>query len=444
MSWRGARTAVFISAAALALAACPDDDGGSSEDVVAEPSVFIDVPDSSEVIVREPSFEIGGGLGGSVTTITVAIDGGSVGPATRADNVDEWRFGASRFSIAPGLHEITVTATGDGGTANDSLWIYYEPDAATMFQLAVVPDAATYPSDEGFPDDPRLLIFGPGFGDQITLDLTAESPPEIRATTNPRLSTGSLASLDVDFDDPPPGTYPIVVRGVSDSGEAHEATHTVTITGPPPPTDPPPATEPPTEPSTVARTVVLADDFEGADLWTATVTASTNGSQASAELAGGGNPGGHRRMAHVLPGTDDGENNPTQVTVHHIFTGGGWDPATDGPLARINYAEDQIEYEPPFEGAAIGALFLVVQDGTTYSATINENNAYTNTTWQTTRVDGLTPADFSPEPGPDFSAGGAPMTFGYLRANTSRSGGAGIVTQHGIDNWAVELIGAGS
>ena len=35
------------------------------------------------------------------------------------------------------------------------------------------------------------------------------------------------------------------------------------------------------------------------------------------------------------------------------------------------------------------------------------------------------------------------MTFGHLRANTGRSS-AGITTQHGIDNWTVELIGAAS
>ena len=148
---------------------------------------------------------------------------------------------------------------------------------------------------------------------------------------------------------------------------------------------------------------------------------------------------GQRRTAHLLPGTDDGENNPTQITVLHVFTGGGWDPSTDGALASVDYSEDQIEFEPPFEGAAIGALFVIVQDGTTYNTSINENNAYSNTSWQTTSVDGLTPADFSPAPGPDFSAGGAPMTFGYLRSNTNR--GTEITTQHGIDNWTVELIG---
>lgn len=46
----------------------------------------------------------------------------------------------------------------------------------------------------------------------------------------------------------------------------------------------------------------------------------------------GGNPGSQRRMTHLLPGTDDGDNNPTQITVVHVFTGGGWDPTIDGAL----------------------------------------------------------------------------------------------------------------
>ena len=253
----------------------------------------------------------------------------------------------------------------------------------------------------------------------------------------PLITTGSSTDLTVDIVDPVPGVYSVVVRGVGENGDVQEATHTVTIT------DPPPTTQAPATTTTVvdtSPTSVLFDDFEGPDQWTATVTGTTNGSSATAELAGGGNPGTLRRMTHELPGTDDGDNSLTQISVLHLYNGGLWDPAVDGPLARLNYSEDQIEFEPPFEGAAIETLFVIVQNGTTYIAFINENNAYSNTTWQTTRVEGLTPDDFLPAPGPNFSAGGGPMTFGYQRGNTSRST-VGIITQHGIDNWTVELFG---
>ena len=45
---------------------------------------------------------------------------------------------------------------------------------------------------------------------------------------------------------------------------------------------------------------------------------------------------------------------------------------TDGGLATIDYSEDQIMFDPPFDGAAVGALFVVVQGGSTYTTPIIE------------------------------------------------------------------------
>ncbi len=425
--------------AVLALAVLDSASGDSADTTGTRsiaPSVNIDDPDVQPVHVRGPSFDIGGTFSGQVNSIDVAIDGTARGRALSREG-QRWELSAARFSVTPGLHDIRVTATGDAGTDDDQLWVFYEPDPTVTFTIVLMPEAATYgPGDRAA--NPRLVTFGPGFGENFSVDLTVEAPPQVSADTNASLSTGSTADLTVDIVDPIPGVYPIVVRGVGENGDVQEATHTVTITGPEPTTSTTAA--PATTAAAAGKTVVLFDDFEGPDQWTATTTASTNGAVPSAELAGGGNPGTMRRMTHDLPGTDDGENNPTQIAVVHIFNGGGWDPAVDGALARLNYSEDQIELEPPFPGAAIGTLFVLVQDGTRYIAFTNENNAFSNTTWQTTRVDGLTPDDFSPAPGPDFSANGAPMTFGYQRSNTSRST-VGIVTQHGIDNWTVELFG---
>jgi len=57
-----------ILAIAVLDSASGTDDPSSREDVDS-PSVFIDIPDSTEVLVRGASFEIGGGFGGSVTSI---------------------------------------------------------------------------------------------------------------------------------------------------------------------------------------------------------------------------------------------------------------------------------------------------------------------------------------------------------------------------------------
>jgi len=411
---------LVVGLAMLVSASFGDDDGSGNTGAVP-PSVFIRSPEDRSMM-RSSSFEITGGLGGSVTTIEVFMDGTSLGPARRGAEPDEWRLPASSVSIVPGLHRISVTAVGEAGRDSAGSWIFMDP--ALPFEIVVEPSEATYEPGE-LDRDPDLLLLG----DDVPLDLTVIAPPGISASTNARLTTGSLAKLSVNVRTETPGVYPITVVAVGPDGTERTATHTITITG-----DAPPAAS-----GDPAR--VLFDDFEGPDLWTSTLTLTTNGSEATAELAGGGNPGGQRRMTHVMPGADDGENNPTQISVLHVFNGGGWDPGQDGPLSHIDFSEDAIEFEPPFGGAAIGAVFVVIQGGSTFIAPIYEDNAFTDTTWRTTRIEDLAPGDFLPAPGPDFSASGAPMTFGYNRSNTYRSGTLATL-QHGIDNWTVELFGA--
>jgi len=422
-----------VFALTLLVAGCGDSAQTTGTGAVP-PSVFITQPEDRSM-VRTASFDVTGGFGGSVVTIEVYLDSRLLGPARRGDESGTWRLPASEFSLSRGLHRFSVTATGEGGSDSASKWVFFDPESP--FEIAISPTEASYAPGE-FDTDPDLLLLG----DDVPLDLSVQAPPGISAGVNPRLDTGSLAKVMIDVRSEVPGAYPVVVRARGPDGTVREATHTITIVG----TEPTTSTTVPISNTTATTTGppsgaagVLFDDFEGPDLWTATVTNSTNGSEATAELATGGNPGSFRSMIHRLPGTSNGENNPTQISVVHMFTGGGWDPATEGALSHIDYSEDQIELAPPFEGAAIGARFVIQQDGIAYLASINENNAYRNTDWQTTRVDGLTPGHFSPAPGPDFSATGGALTFGFMRSNTSRSSG-GIITTHGIDNWTVEFF----
>ncbi len=404
------------------------------------PSVFIRQPEDRTFVPA--SFEINGGLGGSVQDIDVAIDGVDLGPARRGQESGDWRFPAELVSITPGPHHIVVTASGEGGTTTASAWVYYDTEGLP-FEVVVEPESTTYETgDTAIADDPALLLFGPA-DDPVTLDMSTSAPSQIRARVNDRLSTGSLASLDLDIRDDTPGSYVATAIATGPDGTQRQASHTVIILEPitttttanaAQPTTQPPVTNPPGAPS-----AVFFDDFEGADQWTATVVTATNGSSDTVELVGGGNPGTFRQMTHVLPGTSDGDNNPSQIQILHLFGGGEWNPALQGALSHINYAEDQIQFDPPFDGAAIGSRFALVQGGTTYLASIIEDNAYRNTDWQTVQATGLTAADFTPAPGPDFSENGAPMTFGVLRSNTSRSS-SGITTTHGVDNWTVELF----
>ncbi|HEY7026170.1 MAG TPA: hypothetical protein VH438_01055 [Gemmatimonadales bacterium] len=174
--------------------------------------------------------------------------------------------------------------------------------------------------------------------------------------------------------------------------------------------------------------IIIQDDFEGADQFTTTETA-TNGASHTESLSGtGGNPGGYRHMGHSMTPSSD-------LYVYHSFTGGGYEPAVDGAIDHINYYEDQIEINPPFGGAQIGWGFFFEQGGTRFTKVIG-NAAYGNTTWLTNQILDMTQATF---PAADFSASGGPISFGYYRANTNSSAGASYPTTHGIDNFKVQI-----
>ena len=68
--------------------------------------------------------------------------------------------------------------------------------------------------------------------------------------------------------------------------------------------------------------------------------------------------------------------------------------------------------------------------------------------WATVSGSGVLPQNFvqvsgSPCPEgqtcPDFSATGAPITFGYFRASANEANGAAFEITHGIDNWRVTV-----
>jgi hypothetical protein len=177
--------------------------------------------------------------------------------------------------------------------------------------------------------------------------------------------------------------------------------------------------------------VHIADrDFDPAD-WAVTEQA-TNGATQSARQEGGGGSGGYRRMVHALPPE-------STIAVTHLYLGETYDPATQGAIERIDYREDRIEFDPPFPGAAVAGRFVLVQDGQVFVYT-PDPLAFTATDWQTLRVEGLTAADFATDGAqPDFSAAGAPLRFGFIRANSNTSATNAAVIDHGIDDWIVTI-----
>lgn len=185
-----------------------------------------------------------------------------------------------------------------------------------------------------------------------------------------------------------------------------------------------------------AATVVFSDDtFANAD-WTAAkiidTTAGQTASFAAGQVASGGNADAYRQVNHVY---DAGI-----IAVGHAKTGAVYDPAASGAILAIAYSYDLIHQDPP-PGQAVAYGIALFQGGSVYSAPLD--NIFP-ATWTSFGASGLTAANFTLRAGagpatPDFSAAGAPITFGYASFNNNTGGAPGLVRVSGIDNWQVSV-----
>lgn len=179
-----------------------------------------------------------------------------------------------------------------------------------------------------------------------------------------------------------------------------------------------------------ANTVVFEDDFTdfvACASWTSTITSQTGSVIATDTCLG--QPQFYRSMQHSI----DGEGS---LVVWHAYIGETYDPGTQGAILEVNYSEDRIISLAAFPGGGVGSAFGLEQGGQLYTLSFG---AFTDTEWTSLSRSGILASDFSPEPGPDFSAAGDPITFGYLRSNTNTSAGL-QQSVHGIDNWRVEIV----
>jgi hypothetical protein len=150
-----------------------------------------------------------------------------------------------------------------------------------------------------------------------------------------------------------------------------------------------------------------------------------------------GHPDAFRRMtAQVAPGS--GVSN-----VSHLRLASTYDPAVQGAIRAIDYAEDCIQLDATEFGYVESTLFIE-QLGRRYFGGDSAGKCV-RSAWTGSALYSLGERDFHLFDGapcgpgescPDFSATGAPLRFGYLR----RSYGAqGEYVMHGIDNWKVTV-----
>lgn len=187
--------------------------------------------------------------------------------------------------------------------------------------------------------------------------------------------------------------------------------------------------------------IVFQDsEFQPADWAVAAISEpATNGPTHVEERATtGGNPDAFRKTTIVLP------PGPTRLLVFDTFLPASYDPASQGAIYRIAFAQDCIALPG---GLGVLPALLIEQDGRRYMA--NGALPFGSPTWSAAafpavfdtsafyRVDG--PACAAGESCPNFSATGKPIRFGFANGNQGSAGFAGVSGGFGVDNWKVTV-----
>jgi IPTL-CTERM motif len=176
-------------------------------------------------------------------------------------------------------------------------------------------------------------------------------------------------------------------------------------------------------------------------------TSGNGGSSTAAQVLSGGNPGSYRNVTDALNVAPPGSQ--TIVLSTSIFTPFTYSPAVSGAIASVSYSEDAECTAGCFgQGQSTGPALL--QGGKRY---ILNTQLITGPglTWVNHALSGLTAADFAlvnvtttaifdNAQHPDFSAGAAPIQFGFFRANGTSINGAAYTLSAGIDNWQMTVV----
>jgi hypothetical protein len=155
-------------------------------------------------------------------------------------------------------------------------------------------------------------------------------------------------------------------------------------------------------------------------------------------IASGGNPDAFLKTSLTMP-TGTGT-----VTVLYLSNSALHDPAVDGAIRSIDYAEDCAAL---LRGSAtsVQSRLLIEQDGRRYLSPEAAVACFSATWKPVGNRNGLRAADFTQLGGPacpaaascpDFAATAAPLRFGFARVTRSYPDEA---STDGIDNWSVKV-----
>jgi hypothetical protein len=182
-------------------------------------------------------------------------------------------------------------------------------------------------------------------------------------------------------------------------------------------------------------------EFSPAD-WTVSAIATPAASSAThdeQQVATGGNPGAFRTMTHRMP------SGAGSLSILNASTTASYDPASQGAIYVIDYAEDCRVFPANFTIHSVGSTLLVDQGGRRFAA---KGSGCMSSGWSSLPSrNSLAAADFNQIVGPgcgigescpDFAATAAPLRFGFVRILSLTSGQATTLV-HDIDNWKVSI-----
>ena len=231
------------------------------------------------------------------------------------------------------------------------------------------------------------------------------------------------------------------------------ASPTPTRTPTPPPTatgsPTPPASTTPTHTATPTPTTCVEfkdESFANAD-WTLTsFTAGTGGTTTGVSSTTNGCPADDRDVTITV---NPSSSVAASVWGIHIKTSATYNPSISGAIPSLNYSE------------MTKNLGIVTGDGQATGPAVHQGSSFyildplmiTGTSLACTTISypPLTSTNFcllSGAPGqatvnctqhPDFSCNGGPISFGFVRANSTKPNSGGYTTIHTIDNWDIQF-----
>lgn len=191
---------------------------------------------------------------------------------------------------------------------------------------------------------------------------------------------------------------------------------------------------------------LTVQDMQAAE-WTQTVLRHQgNGSVAFSVQGRAGDPGNSFwQVQFDLPAsTGPGSSSDT---VAKVYTGAGWDPASDGAIDRFDFGLDALVIASSFSNGTAGFVRPVIEQAgviysvTSSSLTLQNLPQFSPLAWHFEDTDAWT--TLSGVGRPDFSAAGAPLLFGFrFDLGTTCTGAVGCfrtATSAGIDNFSVTV-----